>query len=368
LKDTQSTDPDLQDLSPKRESLCMTIREFYDFHNVGDAYYGAKKKKYNISMAKAENKSFVVPSIPRSIPTQLKRKASSARTFSKETNTMPSESWSPFEVYKTCIIFGTEENDGKKIIDITEETSDKKTLIYYYGDIELGRGRTKVVHKLRWDLDGPYSTAKEYYQGEVEGQPVTARENFIWLREELIRTSFSAKVTEDFVKKTKEMDISIHDVVFLVPVLVHEKEKPGDDGTYRAGRHPEDDFAGQTCDALAHWSLSSSENRRLLVDIQGVVVTNTNRPPRVYLFDVQIHSVTRESGLGDGGHEGIVRFIEQHVCNKICQRLGLPDLSTIGDATVDDDPVDDDPVDDDHVDDDTVDDNINDESDDELAA
>jgi hypothetical protein len=44
-------------------------------------------------------------------------------------------------------------------------------------------------------------------------------------------------------------------------------------GTDKAGKHDERDHVGQTCDALAHFSLESSGGKQLLADIQGTSFT-----------------------------------------------------------------------------------------------
>ena len=120
------------------------------------------------------------------------------------------------------------------------------------------------------------------------------------------RAMIAAQVTEKFVEKAKEKEVSIHglffllfmhlgltytpsciDIEYLRPVLLHES--PDLDiggkawlsdrlingpmkkysGTDEAGNSSEGDFAGLTCDALAHWSLTTSGC--LFVDIQGKI-------------------------------------------------------------------------------------------------
>ncbi|TFY52692.1 hypothetical protein EVG20_g10443 [Dentipellis fragilis] len=46
-------------------------------------------------------------------------------------------------------------------------------------------------------------------------------------------------------------------------------------------------------------------------------------PDELVLFDTMTHTSTRSSGLGDHGADGILQFKKQHVCNTICDRLGL---------------------------------------------
>ncbi|CAG8574320.1 12545_t:CDS:2 [Acaulospora colombiana] len=190
--------------------------------------------------------------------------------------------------------------------------------------------------------------------GEVEEKPSLIG-NFIWLHDELRRAVLASKTTELFVQKAKMKKTSIH-------VLIHEKAEPGEgrvwlsdeviegemqkfSGTNKAGNHNEkEDFAGFTCDALAHWSLIVNEFERVFVDIQGeglpeplslatnkstgVVVKNMNALPQLYLFDVMFHTPDGSSGLGDQGQVGIDDFKKQHRCNRICRMLGLPVLTT----------------------------------------
>ncbi|CAG8511926.1 3470_t:CDS:2 [Acaulospora colombiana] len=206
-------------------------------------------------------------------------------------------------------------SDGPLTLMERSETFD---LAYFYDTYELGKGKTKVVHKLRRSEDGPFYTAKKYYQGDTDGE-VTTASNFKWLRQEMIRAVFAARVTENFVTKTKRMNISIHDIAFLVPVILHEHVKGSKagawlsdelvhgemqkfSGTYQAGQHLETDLAGITCDALAHWSFSTGSKERVFVDLQA------------------------DSGVGDGGEHGIQTFKEQHKCNRICRQLDLPPL------------------------------------------
>ncbi|PVG01304.1 hypothetical protein CPB86DRAFT_823849 [Serendipita vermifera] len=324
-------------LAPKRTAFDGTLQEFHDIHKqAGDGYFKTNKFRMIVRVTnnEAEHEPYVVPPTTHSSKTHLKRKASSeyktiiqprfkSRTISRETNTPPLEPHTSFQVYETSIIW--EEEDEQTIV-IAEKTSDKTTSIYLYDQFELGRGMTKVVHKLCQSIDGTFYTAKEYYQGETKGEAVDAVTNFKWLREELICTSFAAKVTEAFVEKTKEKNISIHDVTFLVPILLHEELQVTDGGRawlsdkIIAGTMRK--FSG-TC--------SGDAFRKGLCRAR-VVVTNKGQLPRIYLFDVQIHSVTRESGLGDGGAKGIVQFQEQHVCNKICQLLRLPQLSAVDES------------------------------------
>jgi hypothetical protein len=115
------------------------------------------------------------------------------------------------------------------------------------------------------------------------------------------------------------------DIQFLKPVILHEamylyydsKTWLSDvfingplkkySGTNKAGSSTELDFAGFTCDALAHWSLSTSGGKRVFVDLQGMLYFDSRtafanhlppgiidkvrgEAPTLFLFDVQFHT------------------------------------------------------------------------------
>ncbi|KZT60209.1 hypothetical protein CALCODRAFT_480929 [Calocera cornea HHB12733] len=109
-------------------------------------------------------------------------------------------------------------------------------------------------------------------------------------------------------------------------------------GTDVAGQHGVSDRAGCTVDAFAHFSHLQSMGTLVLVDLQGIYRRNpfaglpTKMP--VVLFDIQTHTMSGDSGLGDAGPEGIEQFHAQHQCNDICRHLGFEGLRTFADEAV----------------------------------
>ncbi|KAF8531077.1 kinase-like domain-containing protein, partial [Gautieria morchelliformis] len=86
-------------------------------------------------------------------------------------------------------------------------------------------------------------------------------------------------------------------------------------GTTTAGTNS-DSLMGKTIDALAHFSVVTSDESLVLVDLQG---THT-----LLYYTCLSHAIDGKSGLGDKGHAGIVQFKDQHQCNEICHALGFP--------------------------------------------
>lgn len=72
----------------------------------------------------------------------------------------------------------------------------------------------------------------------------------------------------------------------------------------------------KTPQAFSHFTWQHSGHKEIIVDIQGV---------NEYYTDPQIHNVTGE-GYGEGnlGQDGIDAFFSKHVCNSVCEYLGLP--------------------------------------------
>ncbi|KAF5320648.1 hypothetical protein D9611_013717 [Ephemerocybe angulata] len=48
-----------------------------------------------------------------------------------------------------------------------------------------------------------------------------------------------------------------------------------------------------------------------------------NNGDGLILFDLMTHTISGESGVGDGGKEEIKQFLVQHECKDVCERLGL---------------------------------------------
>ncbi|KZS92200.1 hypothetical protein SISNIDRAFT_467057 [Sistotremastrum niveocremeum HHB9708] len=100
-------------------------------------------------------------------------------------------------------------------------------------------------------------------------------------------------------------------------------------GTMSAGTN--NDLAGASADALAHFSYVATKGSIVLADLQGFMDTTRrtadNRPVCI-LFDNMAHFDydTRLKMIGDGGKNGIDTFINQHVCGPKCIELGLNTL------------------------------------------
>lgn len=82
-----------------------------------------------------------------------------------------------------------------------------------------------------------------------------------------------------------------------------------------------------TCHAFSHWTYHASRGTLLVADVQGVK-DHTQR--RVVLTDPAFHCVPALAGLlfdpsTDRGPVGVKEFFMTHVCNHVCQALGLKD-------------------------------------------
>ncbi|KAF8498934.1 kinase-like domain-containing protein [Gautieria morchelliformis] len=79
------------------------------------------------------------------------------------------------------------------------------------------------------------------------------------------------------------------------------------------------DYLGIWINAFAHHTVVYSMGEYVFVDIQGFVYSEN----RVVLFDPQAHIFDGSSGFWDKGRSGILQFLKEHKCNKICRKLGL---------------------------------------------
>lgn len=62
----------------------------------------------------------------------------------------------------------------------------------------------------------------------------------------------------------------------------------------------------------------------MIVDLQGVIMTDTKGRKRIMLTDPAIHCTDLlRFGRTNLGEEGMKAFFSRHVCNEICQKLGL---------------------------------------------
>lgn len=117
---------------------------------------------------------------------------------------------------------------------------------------------------------------------------------------------------------------SVDFIAAYVLELVDRAEKPlcGVEkfisGTYRKWNNNWDwsDEERNTPQAFSHFTWEASGNRLLICDLQGVGDLWT---------DPQIHTSDRQGyGRGNMGMDGIMKFLNAHRCNAICQYLNLP--------------------------------------------
>jgi len=76
-----------------------------------------------------------------------------------------------------------------------------------------------------------------------------------------------------------------------------------------------------TAQAFSHYSYNVSDNRLIVVDLQGI-----KRDNGYILTDPAIHSQNKSITYGttDRGEQGLHEFFKTHSCNKICSKLKLP--------------------------------------------
>jgi hypothetical protein len=79
--------------------------------------------------------------------------------------------------------------------------------------------------------------------------------------------------------------------------------------------------------AFSHWTYSITDHNLLVCDLQGVL-NEEGRHPRFQLTDPCICTrrpkESRKYGRTNLGMKGVRNFRKTHVCNKVCEGLGLP--------------------------------------------
>ena len=92
-----------------------------------------------------------------------------------------------------------------------------------------------------------------------------------------------------------------------------------------------DDYAA-SLNAFSHWTYQETDGYLMVVDLQGVQITNP-AGPKFALTDPALHckDLTRFS-CTNLGKPGMHRFFRTHYCNTICKAMGLepPSLSARG--------------------------------------
>ncbi|KZV93200.1 kinase-like protein, partial [Exidia glandulosa HHB12029] len=188
--------------------------------------------------------------------------------------------------------------------------------------------------------------AKRYYSLGSQ-RPVTRVENYEQVKLELGRVASAGEYTRMFnelvgsnphmqyakatVYKVVEPHLEEATQAWLVDALLPTTTIRKFSSNVTAGANKDD--LGMLCDALAHFVCATSAQHVVLVDIQGISPLILIDP--IFHTYVEIHalhttlsySVSRHdatAGLGDHGPDGIIQFIEQHVCNRVCKGLKLP--------------------------------------------
>ncbi|KAJ7085183.1 kinase-like domain-containing protein, partial [Mycena belliarum] len=82
-----------------------------------------------------------------------------------------------------------------------------------------------------------------------------------------------------------------------------------------------------TMTALTHYILQSTACRLAFTDLQGSLHSGRPGAPReLVLFDPMTHSLSRQTGVGDHGPEGIDDTISTHRCSFMCKAMKLANM------------------------------------------
>ncbi|KAF8995312.1 kinase-like domain-containing protein [Cyathus striatus] len=230
--------------------------------------------------------------------------------------------------------------DGPSGEAIWDESTETFTVLV--DKIKFSSRKTKNAFKLRFTHSSTYYAAKSFYDVGYYSAP-SKEENLQHLKEELIRQLTIREVVSEFSRVAKNNNIPIYDLQmadsfillvsngpesgtsWLVDHLLDHQKMRKFSGTDSTGTN--NDFAGKTCDAFAHFALIDSKLEFVPADIQEIdtqVIKDCIRAANaITLFDVMAHSVFCTMGLGDKGVEGMKMFCMQHKCNAICKKLKL---------------------------------------------
>ncbi|KAF8911457.1 kinase-like domain-containing protein [Gymnopilus junonius] len=206
-------------------------------------------------------------------------------------------------------------------------------------------GQMKEAFKMQFD--GSFYAAKAFYTlGDFLGTP-SPSENLDYLKEEILHLKMIGHALDEFNKQAKKEKISVIDgpkagFAWLVDSFLDHEKMHKFSGSDIAGHNH--DFAGQTCNAFAHWVLEDSGSEFVPSDTQGIVHTvllkqNIAGPESLTLFNLMSHSKDKMMGLGDNGIMGIKQFCKQHQCNTICKKFGLGTMKALSQALEDDNGI-----------------------------
>ncbi|EPQ56806.1 kinase-like protein [Gloeophyllum trabeum ATCC 11539] len=213
---------------------------------------------------------------------------------------------------------------------------------------EVGHGPTKVSIKensellvkeltrlknLKWFLDAFYAEAEE--RGIEVARDFACSEGFLAV--EVIGvgaepSDASGVSKEDYMAALSDLENDPMVVWLIEPRRALRVEHYT--GTMEFPNRP--GKVGATISAFTHFVYHASNEQLLFADLQssqGVVedAAGKNSVKRV-LFDVMTHSVDQDSGIGDHGQAGFSKFLQGHICNAMCKKLGLEEAKEMGES------------------------------------
>ncbi|KAJ3727495.1 kinase-like domain-containing protein [Lentinula raphanica] len=238
------------------------------------------------------------------------------------------------------------ENDGRKEVTAS------------IGDVVFGAGKTKNVYKLV--MDNELYVAKWFMNCGNGIDAVTADENEEFLISDITRLKSTQWLLRQFKDAVVVKSIDIAQNIAITECWLFKEKNftpskasglaenvPKDTTEFSAVwlveprrtkavekysstliHPPRGDKIGITLSAFTHYVLWSSQNKLVIADVQGSLA-NIGGIDTVILFDIMTHTKEQDSGVGDFGQEGIDSFCNQHICNYICEGLGLERLNNI---------------------------------------
>ncbi|KIY47707.1 hypothetical protein FISHEDRAFT_74375 [Fistulina hepatica ATCC 64428] len=225
---------------------------------------------------------------------------------------------------------------------VAEWITAKDDLCVRIGQDAVACGKTKTMFNMI--IDGVTYAAKCYGGSGTDLPHVSSAQNFQSLKDELHRQELASLCIRFFIEACRHSGVQIADISpaqqFITKAgplaWIVDEELPSRvvrkfSGTLVAGEN-HTDLIGETCDALAHFSMYDSDGYMVLVDIQGIathtVINGMFGVDKYILFDFQIHSTDEVMGMGDMSLPGILSFCQQHVCNNICRSLDMTPLDS----------------------------------------
>ncbi|KAJ7071775.1 kinase-like domain-containing protein, partial [Mycena belliarum] len=147
---------------------------------------------------------------------------------------------------------------------------------------------------------------------------ITNRQTFDLLRDFLVSDVFAIVVESRAGKKVN--------TTYLVEPLRSSTAVEKFSGTI-GGSDNSTNKISSTMTALTHYILQSTACRLAFTDLQGSLHSGRPGAPReLVLFDPMTHSLSRQTGVGDHGPEGIDDTISTHRCSFMCKAMKLANM------------------------------------------